>query len=167
MLPPRDPHQVAHGKACLLSTLLQNPDFRLYALCVCALSFLMLIIGAMTAAKRNTVKQFLNVEDAKVSAKDAKVIEEYEHPDVARVMRAHRNALESVPIFFATGLLYVLVGGPSLGAQICFVAFTVSRVLHAVVYIKALQPWRTMMFAVGLLSLTGMMVLILRAVLTA
>ena len=69
-----------------------------------------------------------------------------------------------VRIFFATGLLYVLVGGPSLGAQICFIAFTVSRVLHAVVYIKALQPWRTMMFAVGLLSLLGMMVLIVRAV---
>ena len=104
---------------------------------------------------------------AVMDGKDAKVIEEYEHPDVARIMRAHRNALESVPIFFATGLLYVLVGGPSLGAQICFIAFTVSRVLHAVVYIKALQPWRTMMFAVGLLSLLGMMVLIVRAVLTA
>jgi hypothetical protein len=35
------------------------------------------------------------------------------------------------------------------------------------VYLKELQPWRTMMFAIGLLSLLGLMVQIVMAVLAA
>jgi prostaglandin-E synthase 1 len=142
-------------------------QFKLYAICCVILSFQMLVLGAMTAAKRANRQGYLNPEDVAVSKKDAKFVEGVEHPDVARVIRAHRNMLESLPIFFALGLIFVLAGGSVLGAEICFGAFTVARILHSVVYLKELQPWRTMMFAIGLLSLLGLMVQIVMAVLAA
>ena len=61
-------------------------------------------------------------------------------------------------MFFALGLICVLVGIAPLGAKICFGAFTGARVLHAIVYLNELQPWRTVFFAIGGLSLLGMMV---------
>jgi prostaglandin-E synthase 1 len=124
----------------------------------------MLVLGAMTAAKRAGRQGYLNREDVSVSKKDAKFVDGNEHPDVARVIRAHRNMLESLPLFFALGLIFVLAGGSVLGAEICFGVFTVARILHSIVYLHELQPWRTMMFAIGLLSLVGLMVQIVMAV---
>lgn len=143
-----------------------DPTFKLYAICCCVLTLQMLFLGALTAATRARHKGYLNPEDGKVSFGDAQLIDGGEHPDVARVIRAHRNLLESLPMFFALGLIYVLARGPELGAQICFIGFTAARLLHSIVYIRALQPWRTLMFGLGSLSLLAMIVLIVRAVLT-
>jgi prostaglandin-E synthase 1 len=140
---------------------LADPQFKLYAVCCAVLSFQMLVLGAMTAARRSKAKNYLNPEDVKVAFKDATLVEGAEHPDVARVQRAHRNLLESLPLFFALGLIFVLAGGSPLGANICFGGFTGARILHSIVYIKALQPWRTVTFAIGVLSLLGLIVQIL------
>lgn len=148
-----------------MPTLLSDPSFKLYAACCAVLSFQMLVLAGMTAGTRSKHKGYMNPEDSKVSFKDAKLVEGAEHPDVARVQRAHRNLLESLPLFFALGLIFVLAGGSPLGAQICFGAFTGARILHSIVYLKGLQPWRTMMYAVGALSLVGLIVQILIAVL--
>lgn len=149
-----------------MSMLIADPRFKLYALCCVILSSQMLVLGAMTAAKRANRKGYLNPEDVKVSFKDARLVEGTEHPDVARVIRAHRNMSESLPLFFALGLLCVLAGVSPLGATICFGAFTGARILHSIVYIKELQPFRTMSFAIGTLALIGMMALIVLAVIT-
>jgi prostaglandin-E synthase 1 len=146
-------------------TLSAEPQFKLYAICCAVLSLQMLILAAMTAARRANNKNYLNPEDIKVSFKDAKLIEGAEHPDVARVQRAHRNLNESLPLFFALGLVCLLAGVSPLGAKICFGAFTGARVLHAIVYIKEMQPWRTMTYAIGSFALLGMMVQIVLAVL--
>jgi prostaglandin-E synthase 1 len=148
-----------------MSTLIADPRFKIYALCCVILSLQMLVLGAMTAAKRANRKGYLNPEDVKVSFKDARLVEGGEHPDVARVIRAHRNLLESLPLFFALGLTCVLAGISPLGATICFGAFTGARLLHSVVYIKELQPFRTMSYAIASLALIGMMVQIVLAVL--
>jgi prostaglandin-E synthase 1 len=144
--------------------LLADPSFKLYAICCAILSMQMLVLGGYTAATRARVKKFLNPEDSKVSFKDTTVVDGAEHPDVARVMRAHRNMNETLPLFFALGLIFVLTGASPMGARICFGTFTVTRVLHSIVYIKALQPWRTMMYALGAFALVGMMVQIVLAV---
>ena len=143
-----------------------DPQFKLYAICSCVLTFEMLTLGFVTAARRAKHKGYMNPEDRAVSSGEATLVEGGDHPDVQRVARAHRNLLESLPMFFALGLIYVLTDAPDLGAQICFIGFTAARVLHAIVYINALQPWRTIMFAIGTMSLVAMAVLILRAVLT-
>lgn len=149
-----------------MPTLIADPQFKFYAICAVILSFLMLALGFMTAARRAKHKGYMNPEDTVVSSKDATLVEGVEHPDVARVIRAHRNLLESLPLFFALGLICVLVGIAPLGAKICFGAFTGARVLHAIVYIRGLQPWRTIFYAIGALSLVGMMVQIGIAVAT-
>ena len=149
-----------------MPTLLADPQFKLYAICCCILSFQMLLLAAMTAAKRNTVKNYLNPEDVKVAFAGAKQVEGEEHPNVARVIRAHRNMNESVALFFALGLVCVLAGISPLGARVCFGVFTGARILHSIVYIKGVQPFRTMFYAFGSFALIGMIVQILIATLS-
>ena len=148
-----------------MTTLLSDPQFRLYAICSVILAAQMLILGGYTAARRSGNKNYLNPEDNKVSFKDAKLVEGAEHPEVARIQRAHRNLLESLPMFFALGLIALLAGVNPMGARVCFITFTGARVLHSLVYIKELQPFRTLSYAIGSFALIGMMVLIMMAVL--
>jgi prostaglandin-E synthase 1 len=149
-----------------MSTLLADPSFKLYVLCCAILSMEMLLLAGMTAGKRSSRKNYLNPEDVKVSFKDARLIEGAEHPDVARVQRAHRNLNESLPMFFALGLISVLAGASPMGVKVCLGVFTGARVLHAIVYINELQPWRTMMYAIGSFSLIGLAVMSALAVLS-
>ena len=116
-----------------MPTLAADPSFKLYALCAVILSLQMLLLGAMTAAKRAGRKNYLNPEDTSVASKEATLVDGVEHPDVARVIRAHRNMLETLPLFLALGLICVIVGVSPLGAKICFCAFTGARVLHSIV----------------------------------
>ncbi len=133
------------------------PSFTAYAVCSVIVSMELLLLGAMTAATRAKHQGFLNPEDRSVSKKDAEFVDGAEHPDTARVQRAHRNLLESAPIFFAIGLIAVLIGASPLGVTICCGVFTAARVLHAIVYIRGLQPWRTIFFAIGTVSLVVLM----------
>lgn len=135
------------------------PAFTAYAVCSVVLSLEMLFLGAKTAATRAKHKTFLNPEDGAVSFKDASFIDGVEHPEVARIMRAHRNLLESLPLFFALGLIAVLLGASPIGVEICCAVFTGARLIHAVVYLRGIQPWRTVSFGIGTLGLLGLMVL--------
>jgi uncharacterized MAPEG superfamily protein len=148
-----------------MTSLLTDPSFKLYALCCVILSLQMLILGGMTAARRSKHKGYLNPEDNKVSFKDAKLVEGAEHPETARIQRAHRNLNESLPIFFGLGLIAILAGISPLGAKICFGVFTGARVLHSIVYLNELQPWRTLTFAIATFSLIGLAVQIAMAAL--
>lgn len=148
-----------------MTPLVNDPVFKIYALCSVFLSMQMLILGAMTAATRSKHKGYTNPEDHKVAFKDAKLVEGSEHPDVARIQRAHRNLLESLPMFLGLGLIAVLAGALPLVAQICICTFTAARLVHSIVYIKALQPFRTMSFGMGTLSLIVLSVTIVLAVL--
>jgi glutathione S-transferase len=148
-----------------MPTLVADPQFKLYAVCCIVLSLQMLLLAGMTAAKRAKHQGYLNPEDVKVSFKDAKLVEGGEHPETARVMRAHRSMNESLGLFFALGLLCVLAGISPMGAKICFGVFTGARVLHSIVYLNEIQPFRTMLYAVSALSLVGMAVQLALAVL--
>jgi uncharacterized MAPEG superfamily protein len=141
------------------------PSLEIFAICSCVLTLLSLVLAAMTAARRAKVGHYSNPEDKTVAFKNAILNEGEPHPEVARIQRAHRNLLESLPLFLGIGIVYVLAGASYRAAPILFITFTVARVLHAVVYLRAMQPLRTAMYAVASLSLTGMMILILRTVL--
>ena len=147
-----------------MPTLPESPVFRLYVLCCTILSLLMLTLAAMTAARRARKQGYLNPEDARIAFKDARLVDGAEHPETARIVRAHRNLNESLPMFFALGLACALSGASVVASEVLIGVFTGARVLHAIVYLKELQPWRTMMYAVGSLALVGMMVVSLMAV---
>lgn len=150
-----------------MSSLLTDSQFKIYVFCSVVLSLEMLALGAMTAARRAKVGTFTNPEDTKVSPDGAKFNEGVEHPEVARIMRAHRNLLESIPLFFALGLIAVLTGASPMGVKIALVTFTVARVLHAIAYLNGAQPWRSMFFGIGLLCLVALMIMSVMAVLGA
>ena len=150
-----------------MNNLLTDGQFRIYVFCSVVLSLEMLVLGAMTAARRAKVGSFANPEDAKVSPQGAKANDGVEHPEVARILRAHRNLLEAIPMFFALGLIAVLTGASPMGVKIALITFTVARVLHAIAYLNAAQPWRTIFFGIGLLCLVGLMIMSVMAVLAA
>lgn len=139
--------------------MLLGETFKIYAACAFVLCVLMFALGFITAARRASNKSFANHEDQSVFPKGAEFNQGNDHPDVLRVMRAHRNLIESLLPFSLLGLIYVLSGASVLGAQVCMIAFTVARVLHAISYLKEMQPWRTLTFAVGVISMTGMIVI--------
>lgn len=133
------------------------PGFRLYAICAILLIIKMHGVGIYTATVRGRHKVTLNPEDAKSGAQ----LTTTEHPEVERVLRAHRNDLENIPGFLVLGLVGVLTGAPLTALQITLVAFTVARFVHSVAYVRGLQPWRSLSYGVGLLGSLAMMVLVL------
>jgi len=139
--------------------MLDNPVLKLYALVSALTAVHLLLLAGWTGALRTKHKAFVNPEDATV-LKGKQV--EADHPDVLRVKRAHQNALENAVPFFAVGLAYALTGGSKLGAQAYFFTFLGARVLHSLFYLFGKQPFRTMMFAVGVACVVGMAVHVIR-----
>ncbi len=136
-----------------MNDLMQNPAFKAYALSTIVLALNALLLANITAIQRGKNKAFSNPEDNKAFTDGSD-----QNPKVARVLRAHRNAIENFVPFFAVGLVYVLTGATARGAMIYFTVFTVARVLHSIVYLLEKQPWRTIFFVIGLLATLGMMV---------
>ena len=145
-----------------MNPLHDNPALHLYAICSAVLALQLLLLAGWTGTVRVMRKTYVNPEDAKLNKAEQS---EADHPDVQRVKRAHQNAIENVLPFFVVGALYVLSGPSKLGAQAYLITFTVARLLHSLFYLFGKQPFRTMMFAIGVLSIVGMAVHVLRVAL--
>ena len=144
-----------------MSPLFSDPVFQSYALCCCLLVFSLYGLGFWTAKIRNDCKMVVNHEDVKVNfgGKPA----DAEHPRVARIKRAHLNALENAVPFFIMGFLYSETH-PSVGmARALFFAFVGIRLIHAFFYLTAPQHFRTLSFGVGALINLTMVVQVVRA----
>jgi len=138
----------------------QNPAFLAYAVSLIVLCLNMLLLWAYSGAARGKTKTTPNEEDARTVASGAKVVD-LDPPEVARVLRAHRNATANIVPFAILGLVYVLAGGSGTSAAVLFGTFTVARIAHSFAYLNAKQPWRTGSFvlgAVATLALMGMLV---------
>jgi uncharacterized MAPEG superfamily protein len=141
-------------------TLTGNPAFSAYAITSSVIALQLIVLAFMTGGARGRVKSYVAAEDAK-AFKGEKV--SAEHPDVARVQRAHMNLLESAVPFFVVGWLYVLTGATATGAAAYCYTFLGARLLHTLFYLRGMQPARTIAFFVGVLSIIGMAVHVLRA----
>ncbi len=136
--------------------------FRTFALCTALLVLKMLASAMYTAACRFRTRSYVNPEDARTQKAEVAV---QDSPAVARALRIQRNDLENIPLFFALGLVYVLGTHPSSrGAAIYLWTFTISRFLHTAVYMAELQPFRALFWGVGVLTLIGMAVQVIRSV---
>jgi prostaglandin-E synthase 1 len=143
-----------------MKELLSNPAFRFYVLCAVPLAFNPLILAGMTGGARGKYKSPAASEDAKLTGNP---YQEQVAPEVDRLLRAHRNALENVPIGLIAGLIYVLAGAPATMVLALMGAVVAFRWLHSVCYLKSLQPWRSVSF--GLAALATAIMLIHAAVL--
>ena len=64
------------------------------------------------------------------------------------------------------GLVYILAGGRAGVAIPIFTVFVVARITHSIVYLRAMQPWRTIAFAASLLAIIALMAAVLHDLLT-
>lgn len=128
-----------------------------YALCVLVLCLKMLAISCYQGFHRLRDLAFSNPEDAGFFQRTANA---EELPAVRRAARAWSNDLENIPLFFVLGGLCVALHTPWLPTVTGFCLFTLARVLHTLMYLSAKQPWRTLAYALGLLSLLHLAVMI-------
>lgn len=141
-------------------TLSDSPALHLFILAAAILGLHMLLLALWTGTVRALRKEWINVEDARLN-KGKQV--EVDHVDVARVKRAHQNAMENALPFFVIGFFYALTGPSRTAALIYFGVFVAVRLLHTFFYLAGVQPFRTLSFGVGVLATFGMGVQIIRA----
>jgi len=144
-----------------MNDLMGNPAFRTYALCAAILALKMLLSASYTTIARMRSRGFANPEDARLFGASGPS----EPPAVAHALRIQRNDGENIPIFFAVGFLYVLIGASAFGAAVYCWTFTAARILHTIAYMAHLQPWRAIFYGAGVFCVIGMAVQIIAAAL--
>lgn len=147
-----------------MSMAAQNPAFFAYAVSSVVLSFNMFVLWNMSGGVRGKTGTTANPEDAAAFKRN---VAEADPPEVARVLRAHRNSTDNSVPFMILGLIFTMLGPGALEAQILFYGFAAARVLYSFFYLKAIQPWRTASYALGVLLTLALMVEILRLLFTA
>jgi prostaglandin-E synthase 1 len=132
--------------------------FLAYALTCIVLTINLLALWISSGAMRVRSGVAINTEDA---ARYGVPVSETDPPAVARLLRAHRNAEATIYPFLVLGLLFVLAGGTAPIAVPIFVLFVLARLAHSIVYVRGLQPWRTITFALSAMALVALMLAIL------
>ena len=141
-----------------MENLMTNPAFRSYAFCCAILGVKMLFSAVYTGTRRQRHQGYINPEDASFFGSSAATVATEEAPAVAHALRIQRNDLESIPLFFTIGLLYVLTGASPFGARVYFWTYTLARIAHTYFYTNHIQPWRAVSFVVGTAAIVGMIV---------
>jgi microsomal prostaglandin-E synthase 1 len=149
-----------------MPNLAANQAFLAYAVSMLVLALNLLVLWGYSGAVRGRTKTTPNTEDASPPAKGTKVVEG-EPPEVARVLRAHANAMANIVPFAVLGLVFVLAGGGATAAAVLFAVFVTARVLHSFVYLAGKQPWRSLAFGIGALDTLVLMGFIVRALVGA
>jgi uncharacterized MAPEG superfamily protein len=140
-----------------------NPAFLAYVFTCLVLSLNLLMLWISSGAIRARGGVAINPEDG---ARYGAPVSELDPPAVARLLRAHRNAEATIYPFLLLGLVYVLAGGGAAIAAPIFTIFIVARIAHSIVYLRAMQPWRTIAFAASLLAIFALMTAVLQVLLT-
>jgi uncharacterized MAPEG superfamily protein len=140
------------------------PAFVAYAITCIVLCLNLLVLWVSSGAARAKGGVAINPEDG---ARYGAAVSELEPPMVSRLLRAHRNAEATIYPFLLLGLLYVFVGGRAAMAIPIFAVFVVARIAHSIVYLKAMQPWRSIAFGVSLLAILVLRGAIIRGLLMA
>ena len=133
---------------------------RWYAITATILGVHLLLLALWTGTVRVKRKQWVNPEDATLNKGENT---EVDHPDVARVKRAHQNAIENFIPFLVIGALFVTTRPSATAAMVYFGTFAAVRLLHTVFYLTQKQPFRTLTFGIGVLCTFGMAFHVLRA----
>jgi prostaglandin-E synthase 1 len=141
-----------------------TPAFLAYAFTCLVLSLNLLTLWVYSGATRAKGGLAINPDDG---ARHSVPVSELDSPAVARLLRAHRNAEATIYPFLLLGLVYVLAGGGAGMAVPIFTIFIGARIAHSIVYLRAMQPWRTIAFATSLFAIMALMAAVLHVLLTA
>ena len=132
------------------------PAFQPLVVISVLLAIKMAAVAFVTAKARFDSKVVLNPEDAPVNPGAQARSEEAE--STLRTKRAHLNDVENIPVFMFLALLFTLTGASAMAGWTYFGVYFAARTLHTLFYLRAVQPWRTVAFAIGQLTLLGIMV---------
>lgn len=146
-----------------MPNLASNPAFLAYAVSLLILSLNLLVLWGYSGSVRSKTKTTPNEEDA---GRGAKVLPE-NPPEVARVLRAHANAMANIVPFAILGLVFVLAGGSGTAAAAIFGVFTAARLAHSFAYLGGRQPWRSLSFGLGAATTLVLMGFVVRALVGA
>lgn len=149
-----------------MQALITNPSFLVYSVAMVVLSLNVLGLWAYSGSVRAKSKTTPNREDSSTVAKGSRLAE-VDPPEVARVLRAHRNAADNILPFGIIGLLFVLWGSSPLVTAILCGLFVVARLGHSLAYLNEKQPWRSISFAVGGLTTVVMLGFLVRSLIAA
>jgi uncharacterized MAPEG superfamily protein len=138
-----------------------NPTFVVYAITTVVLVLDLLFLWVYSGIVRAGSKTAINEEDAK---QFGSALIAADPPEVARVLRAHRNAEAAIYPFLALGLVFVLAGGSAGTAKIVFGIFAAARWAHTFIYLAGKQPWRAITFVTGLLATIALLIAVVRLV---
>ena len=140
-----------------MTELIAQPAVRLFTICASILTLKMILTAAAVGTTRVIKGVFISPEDYAFAGKTPV------GPDaqIERLRRAHQNDLENILPFFAVAFLYALTGPSQALAWWLFTVFTVARILHTVCYAMGLQPWRTIAYEVGNVTLVLTAILLL------
>jgi len=131
---------------------------RMYALTAVVLEFKMAAIALVQGKGRFGSGIFVLPEDAKLFHGTESPTEA---PIVDRAARAWRNDLENIPIFLIVAGIYVMAGLSEKAFTFYCWTFIVARILHTYTYLNAIQPWRTVVYTVGLFAMFAMTIQVL------
>jgi uncharacterized MAPEG superfamily protein len=124
------------------------PAFSAYAVSVIALGLNLLGLANATAISRARANEVINPEDKKPDSKSSVVYDEG-NDKTARYRRAHRNALENTPLFMITAFVLTMMGASATIGAALFYPYAALRIVHSVCYVKQVQPFRTIAFALA------------------
>ena len=139
-----------------MNPLAESPVLQAYVVASVVLGANLLVLANNTVLSRTKASEVVNPEDKKLNA-DAAVVYEAGNERTSRYRRAHRNALENIPLFLVTGFLLTLTGIPFVAAAVLFGVFVTARLAHSIAYVTATQPLRTASFVIGALVQIGML----------
>src|SRR5271169_300362 len=123
-------------------------EYQFYALTTVILFFKMFANSIVQGIGRVNSKTFVTAEDAEFFAHVPPAPDEA--PIVKRAAMAWRNDLEHIPTFLFLGLIYVTLGCWPEGAYIYFTIFATPRIMQTLLFLRGLQPWRTISYGFGL-----------------
>lgn len=134
-----------------------DPVSTAYTLTVVVNSLNLLVLWNLSGGARGGTKTTPNPEDAATVLRGATVVAA-DPPEVARVLRAQRNSFDNTIPFLLLGSVFAALGPDKLEAQIIFGVFTGARLFYSLAYLKGLQPWRTISYAIGVLATLALMI---------
>lgn len=126
-----------------------NPNFRIFAATALVLALNVLWLWVKSGFVRAGTKTAMNQEDTTSTSRGARLVDD-DPPEVRRVLRAHRNAVDNIVPFLVVALLFVYLGATPLAAAVTFGSFVLARLVHSFAYLRAIQPLRTVSFVAGL-----------------
>jgi uncharacterized MAPEG superfamily protein len=153
---------VRHGPEAAMPEHLSDPNVRTLIQVDVLLVVWLMTMGNYTALTRLRRKVYATPEDYAF-----KRVAPSGSPDdaVERSRRLHQNHLENVAPFLVLSLLYTLTRPAHDTLAWLLWGFLGARVLYTVFYLRAMQPYRTIAFAIGALIMFATAMLTLRATL--